>query len=269
MISNFSGKLTRLGAGVFLFASVDAVSGTDIRSELTREQFAAKRFQLTVIKTPDKHLAVPKNFLFIPQTKYITDQVVILEVDRKVVAAFVTSTGNTAIGKNTPEGYFLISPSECSINKESSIYKSEMDWAMMFCAPYGIHSTTESHYCELGAEASAGCARLLRSSATDLFKMATGLAPVPGLGTVNFVGAKGGSQAAIQILGAGAATAEFWNSFDDEQRKTIDLLLTANRAEIQREITKFEKEGDTPDDPAETWDDTNKREWPEAPRVRP
>ena len=91
MISNFSGKLTRLGAGLFLFASVDAVSGTDIRSELTREQFAAKRFQLTVIKTPDKHLAVPKNFLFIPQTKYITDQVVILEVDRKVVAAFVTS----------------------------------------------------------------------------------------------------------------------------------------------------------------------------------
>lgn len=82
--------------------------------------------------------------------------------------AFLASTARE--GKSTPTGSWR-SLERMHETWTSTIYNVRMDFALFFSGPFAVHSTSLSSYHLLGKPASAGCIRLARPNARNLFRL--------------------------------------------------------------------------------------------------
>ncbi len=220
--------------------------------------FSHKDLQITVLKNPGSIIKTG----FLGSTR-VDDQLVIVRVQGKVVRTYVTSTARP--GKTTPDGIYL-AIDRCRPNHTSNIYGSEMDWALFLDQDIAIHSTTEDHYQELGRPASAGCMRLLRDDAKELFQFATGAASTPGLGTTqDYVST---NQIGINILPEDKVKA-YWDSLSKDETKIISKMAVQNRKKIDTSVKTFYKHGDKADDVLEETFQTPQGRALSNPKAKP
>ncbi len=221
-----------------LSTSVCAQPANGMSDNQKLAEFAKKDLQITVIKNPGNVLRADRGWR---GSVTVNDELVVVRSQGKIIRAYVTSTGRE--GKETPDGIFL-GFDRCNANHCSDIYKTEMDWALFLDEDYALHSTTEDAYCFLGKPASAGCMRMLRSDARELFEMVTGKRETPGRGVYNH---QNNNAVGTRILPKDK-TREFWSALSEEERKQIADLALKSRDRVNQAIVDFNRRGDIKDD---------------------
>ena len=223
--------------GTLFFMSVACASATTAyAANEDLVQFSDKKFQVTVIKNPNDMLRT--GFLGLNKTK---DELVVVRLDGKIIKTYVTSSARA--GKETPEKIFN-RIDRANEDHTSNLYGSEMDWALFLDEDIAIHSTTEDHYKELGKPASAGCLRLLRKDAKELFQIVTGQIAAPGAPVTNYM-AK--DQIGVNILES-AKIKEYWKELPQTEKNLILKMAKESRKQVNKSVKTFKKNGDIADD---------------------
>lgn len=201
------------------------------------KEFYRKPLQISVIKNPGNIL---KGGLF---NLSLNEEIIIVRSSNgKIINTYITSAARPE--KYTPSGVFL-EILRANENHASDIYGTEMDWALFVSEHIAIHSTTEDVYGMLGSPASAGCLRLLREDARELFQYVTGQIKTPITGVkLNYVKNK---KVGVYIV-ADEDIPAYWNSFSNKDKAEIIKLAKINRRKINKHIKDFNQNGDIKDD---------------------
>lgn len=224
-------------------------SSTTFAQNTPLDVFDQKELQITILKRPPSGAFPVSQFLGIG--KAITDEMVIVRERGEIVNAYVTSTAKA--GKVTPNGVYSGLGGAPDINHQSSIYGSEMDYFLPIGttpdgAAFGMHSTTENHYPELGREASMGCIRLERRDAANLFQKVTGITPLS-----SSIGAESyyqRNQIGFRIVSP-EQSLDVWKSLSVSERKFVADEIKKDHRLIESVIKYTRRYGDRPGDPLE------------------